>query len=104
MRKPRRMRRLITLMMLVMTISITGHFVADAICVVLTAVDGLECASSNGRTETTPLAADLHTTFDLPALPPSLSLIVLAFALITATSPYLPWSPAPTPPPPRTFS
>jgi hypothetical protein len=34
------MRRLLALVMLVTAISLTGHFVADAICVLLTAVDG----------------------------------------------------------------
>ena len=97
-----RMTRLITLALLLTAISLTGHFVADAVCVLVTTVDGVEC--SNGRSETAPLAANLHNTFDLPAPPLSLSLIVLAFTLITATPPYLPWRPAPSPPPPKTYS
>jgi hypothetical protein len=99
---------LVTLGLLITTASIVGHFVNDAMCVVLDAAGAYECANgqlTDGRSDSLPPAtADLHGTFDLPTDLPALSLTTLAFILVAITLTYLPYSPAPAPPPPKLLS
>lgn len=108
MAKPRRLSLLVTLALFITTAAIVGHFVADAVCVARDAAGGSECTTGNvtdGRPDaTSPVTADLHANFNLPPVPPALSLIPLIFILAAGTLAHLLYSPSPFPPPPKLLS
>ena len=108
MARPRWLTLLVTLTLPITTAGIVGHFVNDALCVVLDTAGGVECAAgqmSDGRSDSaSPATADLHSTFDLPTDLPALPLVVLVFILTAAIPTYLPYSPTPSPPPPKLLS
>ncbi len=105
MAKPRRLKLLVTLVILITATSVVGHFAADAICVARDAGGGAECTSGNvadGRSgSASPVTADLHGSFNLPSDLPALSPIALAFVLVIITLTHLPYFLAPSPPPPK---
>ncbi|MFQ5401019.1 MAG: hypothetical protein ACE5E7_15650 [Anaerolineae bacterium] len=107
MAKPRWLTLLVTLGLFVTTVSIVGHFAADAICVVQDA-GGYKCMDDgavDGRSAPTPqVTADLHGNFNLPPDLPALVLAALAFILAPITLTYLPYSPPPSSPPPKPLS
>ncbi|VAW43453.1 hypothetical protein MNBD_CHLOROFLEXI01-4850 [hydrothermal vent metagenome] len=100
--------RWMTLLAVLVMISFLGHFVADAVCVVLDGAAGEICADgnkSNGRSDTTsPVAADLHGSFDVPSSLSTVSPLALAFSQATATLTYHLYSPPPSSPPPKPLS
>jgi hypothetical protein len=108
MAKPRWLTLLVTLTILITTAGIVGHFVNDAMCVVLDTAGVTECAAgqlTDGRPDSASrLTADLHGSFNLPSDLPVLSMITLAFILAAISLTYLPYSPAPSPPPPKLLS
>ncbi len=105
MAKPRWITLLVTFALLLTASSIIGHFATDVACVLLDS--GHECTATtigNGSNSALPIAADLHTGFNLPTNLPALSFVALAFILIPSTLSSLSYSRSPTLPPPKSLS
>jgi hypothetical protein len=104
MAEQRLLRLLLILSLAITTVSIVGHYMADAICLVIEASADIACAEVTQIDRTDATTSNLHTGFALPTILSTVAPAALVFLFIASNSTLVPYVPLPTPPPPKLAS